>query len=654
MNRLKFLLFAVLACGVWAYGLMSAGPAFGARQAELAATTLAGVPSAVALAVEAQRSALGNAAHRAAAHAFVGAKPAKVEAPAQDRIDQLRTAAAAELSDAQRGQLLVGVFTEAGGRWVTGAGEAQTDAPAGVDVAALGQANGPAAVAVVGGQAQVLFALPLQAVDKADLVRVGTVVFGLPLLPDAAGFAGGLVKDFQLEAVSLAVAGGAPAVAGSDKALLEKTAALQAGAVKAVAEGPVGSLGPLKFPMFGASQAQAFGLKQALGGAPVEVVAVTSVKPALEALAGFQRFALLGLLAMLLLAGAVLALLSEGSAPAMSVTAPSLPAPPMPVPSPRAAMPAAPAAAAPAPVSEAPAPFEPAAAPAPAAFDPSPAAFTPAPAASEAPHAPEPAAAESFDFGMLGQVSSKPVEKAPEPPKPVPAPAPPPPKPVAAPPPAATDSAVVALPGAAPARAAPAPAAPSHAAHHADAIPLPGAAPAKKAPAPAPAPSLFDEEDARTAAYPVPKGLEAKVAADPFAAASAAMGSAGYEPDSSDSTRVAAIPQELLKAARTGGAGGADAPRPAPSAPPPRVAAAAAAPAAAFDEDRHFQDVFREFVATRERCGEPADGLTYDKFKAKLLKNKEQLVAKYACKSVRFQVYVKDNKAALKATPVKD
>ncbi|MCA3016919.1 MAG: cell division protein FtsK, partial [Myxococcaceae bacterium] len=74
----------------------------------------------------------------------------------------------------------------------------------------------------------------------------------------------------------------------------------------------------------------------------------------------------------------------------------------------------------------------------------------------------------------------------------------------------------------------------------------------------------------------------------------------------------------------------------------------------ALDEERHFQEVFKDFVATREKCNEPADGLTYDKFKAKLLKNKEQLVQKYACKSVRFQVYVKDGKAALKATPVKE
>lgn len=70
-------------------------------------------------------------------------------------------------------------------------------------------------------------------------------------------------------------------------------------------------------------------------------------------------------------------------------------------------------------------------------------------------------------------------------------------------------------------------------------------------------------------------------------------------------------------------------------------------------DDAHFQQVYREFVSTREKCGEAADGLTYEKFAAKLRKNQEQLVAKYACRTVRFQVYVKEGKAALKATPVR-
>jgi hypothetical protein len=124
-----------------------------------------------------------------------------------------------------------------------------------------------------------------------------------------------------------------------------------------------------------------------------------------------------------------------------------------------------------------------------------------------------------------------------------------------------------------------------------------------------------------------------------------------------DATRVAAVPAELLRAAKQTGSSGNTGERPALAGAKTQAApkvTSVIGPAAPLDEERHFQDVFREFVATREKCGEPADGLTFDKFKAKLLKNKEQLVAKYNCKSVRFQVYVKDAKAALKATPVKD
>ena len=85
------------------------------------------------------------------------------------------------------------------------------------------------------------------------------------------------------------------------------------------------------------------------------------------------------------------------------------------------------------------------------------------------------------------------------------------------------------------------------------------------------------------------------------------------------------------------------------------AAVSAPAPEAAFevDEETHWQQVFQDFLRTRTSCGEATDGLTYEKFRQKLEGNKGQLVAKYGCKTVRFQVYVKDGKAALKATPVK-
>jgi hypothetical protein len=93
----------------------------------------------------------------------------------------------------------------------------------------------------------------------------------------------------------------------------------------------------------------------------------------------------------------------------------------------------------------------------------------------------------------------------------------------------------------------------------------------------------------------------------------------------------------------------------APVAPPLAEAAplAAAAPTLEVDEETHWQQVFQDFLRTRASCGEGTEGLTYDKFRQKLEGNKAALLSKYGCKTVRFQVYVKDGKAALKATPVK-
>jgi Double sensory domain of two-component sensor kinase len=70
-------------------------------------------------------------------------------------------------------------------------------------------------------------------------------------------------------------------------------------------------------------------------------------------------------------------------------------------------------------------------------------------------------------------------------------------------------------------------------------------------------------------------------------------------------------------------------------------------------EASYFRQVYEDFVELKRKCGESTDGLTYDKFAVKLRQNRDQLVQKYSCKAVKFQVYVKDGKAALKATPVR-
>ncbi|MEO8699287.1 MAG: MXAN_5187 family protein [Kofleriaceae bacterium] len=70
--------------------------------------------------------------------------------------------------------------------------------------------------------------------------------------------------------------------------------------------------------------------------------------------------------------------------------------------------------------------------------------------------------------------------------------------------------------------------------------------------------------------------------------------------------------------------------------------------------DPYFKQVFDQFIAVKKSCNEPTSGLTYEKFAEKLVKNRDELKAKTGCREVRFTVYVKDGKAALKATPVKE
>jgi hypothetical protein len=68
----------------------------------------------------------------------------------------------------------------------------------------------------------------------------------------------------------------------------------------------------------------------------------------------------------------------------------------------------------------------------------------------------------------------------------------------------------------------------------------------------------------------------------------------------------------------------------------------------------YFKQIFDQFIAVKKSCNEPTAGLIYEKFAEKLVKNREDLMRKTGCREVRFTVYVKDGKAALKATPVKD
>ena len=86
--------------------------------------------------------------------------------------------------------------------------------------------------------------------------------------------------------------------------------------------------------------------------------------------------------------------------------------------------------------------------------------------------------------------------------------------------------------------------------------------------------------------------------------------------------------------------------------PPP--GATAPLPTTADPKESHYREVFEEFIQVKEACGEPTNGFSYEKFAAKLRKNRKDLLEKRpGIEDVNFTVYVKDGKAALKAKVVK-
>ena len=109
-------------------------------------------------------------------------------------------------------------------------------------------------------------------------------------------------------------------------------------------------------------------------------------------------------------------------------------------------------------------------------------------------------------------------------------------------------------------------------------------------------------------------------------------------PARSDATEIANLPGGLV-------AQGADSAAPARASGRPQ-------PNLDPDDEVHFKEVYDRFIDLRRRCGESTDELAFERFLSKLTRNRENLIKKYNCRTVRFQVYKKDGKAALKATPV--
>lgn len=140
---------------------------------------------------------------------------------------------------------------------------------------------------------------------------------------------------------------------------------------------------------------------------------------------------------------------------------------------------------------------------------------------------------------------------------------------------------------------------------------------------PAASPAVEEEDDATR--------IESSPASSRKALKSTLLGVAPPSLDDDDdddegATMVARVPKELLEKSAGGGE----------------------------DEQSHFREVFDQFVAMKKKCGEPTAGLTFDKFAVTLRKNRDQIVSRHAASRVRFTVYEKNGKAALKATPIKE
>ena len=71
-------------------------------------------------------------------------------------------------------------------------------------------------------------------------------------------------------------------------------------------------------------------------------------------------------------------------------------------------------------------------------------------------------------------------------------------------------------------------------------------------------------------------------------------------------------------------------------------------------EAAEWVGVYDDFIQTKRRCGEPTESLTFEKFQQTLRKNRDALIERHGCKRVKFTVYVKDGRASLKATPVRE
>ncbi|MER2564475.1 MAG: hypothetical protein ABTQ32_27340, partial [Myxococcaceae bacterium] len=276
MNRVKFLVFALVALGLFGWSLKLA-PSLGAdRSTQEASLSLAGVPASMALRLESSRSELQGAVLKlGASNALTnpGPKAAKVEAPTADRFNAVRAAATDGASDALKASLVVVVSNEAGALVAQGAAEGAA-APEGFDVAAVNAAGGAGAIVTVFGAPHLFYALPMVISDKNEVKSAGLAAVGAPLV-DPKTVLAGLKAELHLDSVALLADGKVVAVDGDKAGVDGLLKSVKAGAITPVREGAVESVGPVSLPMM-SSLTQQLALRRPITGTPFEVLATVS------------------------------------------------------------------------------------------------------------------------------------------------------------------------------------------------------------------------------------------------------------------------------------------------------------------------------------------------------------------------------------------
>jgi len=84
----------------------------------------------------------------------------------------------------------------------------------------------------------------------------------------------------------------------------------------------------------------------------------------------------------------------------------------------------------------------------------------------------------------------------------------------------------------------------------------------------------------------------------------------------------------------------------------PTLVAGSASSTEGSDPDASFYQVFQEYVLAREHCRESVEGISYEQFRQRLQESRAEIIRQHGCRNVEFRVYIKEGRAALRATPL--